>query len=235
MSSTASLGLPLLQPSQSQKHVTVNEALVRLDGLSRLVLRSRTLTEPPASYSDGDCFGVAAGAIASWSGQDGAVAIASGGGWIFLPAREGWQAWIEDETCHATFYGGAWRAAVLGLSPSLAASVFRVVETEHLVAAGGAQAIALDIPANTMLFACSARVEEDLVGTASSWSLGFSDQTDKFGKEMGLAAGSYCMGLLSQPTTYYAARQPLLTPVGGVFTSGRLKVAVHYYQIRLPE
>ena len=33
---TARLGLPLLQPAQAQKHVTVNEALMRLDGLVNL-------------------------------------------------------------------------------------------------------------------------------------------------------------------------------------------------------
>ena len=33
---TARLGLPLLQPAQAQKHVTVNDALVRLDGVDGL-------------------------------------------------------------------------------------------------------------------------------------------------------------------------------------------------------
>ena len=31
MTDTSQLGLPLLEPAQAQKHVTVNEALVRLD------------------------------------------------------------------------------------------------------------------------------------------------------------------------------------------------------------
>ena len=49
MSETTQLGLPLLQPAQAQKHVTVNEALVRLDGLTQLVLASATVTAPPVS------------------------------------------------------------------------------------------------------------------------------------------------------------------------------------------
>ena len=39
---TAKLGLPLLAPAQAQKHVTVNEALMRLDGMVDLVLQSTT-------------------------------------------------------------------------------------------------------------------------------------------------------------------------------------------------
>lgn len=46
MSSTQQLGLPLLQPAQAQKHVTVNAALVRLDGLVELTLVSRAQAAP---------------------------------------------------------------------------------------------------------------------------------------------------------------------------------------------
>mgnify|MGYP001796473623 CR=1 FL=1 len=46
MSETLNMGLPLVQPSQAQKHVTVNEALVRLDALGQMVLASRALPSP---------------------------------------------------------------------------------------------------------------------------------------------------------------------------------------------
>ncbi|WP_157973630.1 DUF2793 domain-containing protein [Tropicimonas sp. IMCC34043] len=235
MSNTASLGLPLIQPSQAQKHVTVNEALVRLDGLAHLVLRSRSLPAPPVTFADGDCYAVPSAASGVWFGHGGDVAIASGGGWIFVPPRDGWRGWIEDESCEAVFFGGAWQEGVLALSPNLAVSRFVVVEAEHAVVAGGAQSVALDIPANAMLFACSARVVEDLTGTASAWSLGLGGEATKFGTGMGTGAGSYCTGILSQPTTYYSAVQPLLSPVGGAFVAGRLRVAAHYYSIRLPD
>ena len=35
------LQLPLLQPAQAQKHVTVNEALMRLDGLTMRFWKAR--------------------------------------------------------------------------------------------------------------------------------------------------------------------------------------------------
>ena len=41
---TARLGLPLLQPAQAQKHVTVNDALVRLDYLLATLIHESTLT-----------------------------------------------------------------------------------------------------------------------------------------------------------------------------------------------
>ena len=47
MGETANLGLPLLQPAQAQKHVTVNEALVRLDAALHLSLLSISTATPP--------------------------------------------------------------------------------------------------------------------------------------------------------------------------------------------
>ena len=38
MAETAKLTLPLLEAAQAQKHVTVNEALVRLDAAAHLTL-----------------------------------------------------------------------------------------------------------------------------------------------------------------------------------------------------
>lgn len=45
---TSRLELPLILPSQAQKHVTHNEALLRLDGLVQLVLEGLEATTPPA-------------------------------------------------------------------------------------------------------------------------------------------------------------------------------------------
>lgn len=57
MNETARLAMPLLQAAQAQKHVTVNEALMRLDGLVNPVLRSVTTQDPPAQVIDGECWG----------------------------------------------------------------------------------------------------------------------------------------------------------------------------------
>ena len=46
MTDTSNLTLPLLAAAQAQKHVTVNEALQRLDGVVQLTLRSRSEATP---------------------------------------------------------------------------------------------------------------------------------------------------------------------------------------------
>lgn len=109
MTETANLMLPLVQPAQAQKHVTVNEALVRLDGMAQLVLISSSETTPPAAAPDGSCYGVPSGAVNAWAGQEGAVAVASNGGWVFVPARRGWRRWcsMPDRSRSMTGRAGA--------------------------------------------------------------------------------------------------------------------------------
>ena len=107
---THTLGLPLIQPAQAQKHVTHNEALARLDTLAQPVAQSRALTAPPAAAQDGDTHIVAAGATGDWAGQDGAFAVMQGGAWQFLAPAPGWQCWVLDEGALAVFDGGTWSA-----------------------------------------------------------------------------------------------------------------------------
>ncbi|WP_444430004.1 DUF2793 domain-containing protein [Rhodobacter capsulatus] len=51
---TPLLGLPLILPSQAQKHVTHNEALSLLDAIVQLAVLDRVRTAPPASPQTGD-------------------------------------------------------------------------------------------------------------------------------------------------------------------------------------
>ena len=53
MTDTPQMSLPLLAPAQAQKHVTVNEALARIDALTHLVLSSVSVASPPVSAPDG--------------------------------------------------------------------------------------------------------------------------------------------------------------------------------------
>ena len=47
MTDTVNLGLPFIEGSQAQKHVTHNEAIRTLDCLVQLSVESRALTSPP--------------------------------------------------------------------------------------------------------------------------------------------------------------------------------------------
>ena len=73
MANSTKLSLPLVAASQAQKHVTVNESLLRLDGLVNLVLQGTALAQPPAVV-EGECWGVPAGAMGAWEGQAGRIA-----------------------------------------------------------------------------------------------------------------------------------------------------------------
>ena len=102
------LGLPLLAAAQAQKHVTHNEALLRLDALTHLSVVTRALASPPPAV-DGERYLVAAAPSGAWAGQPGMLALAQGGGWVFVAPRKGWRLWVEDEARLLAFDGAQWR------------------------------------------------------------------------------------------------------------------------------
>lgn len=234
MSSTPRLSLPLVQPGQAQKHVTVNESLVLIDGLIQLRLASVATETPPEPVTDGVCHGVPDAATGAWAGQGGTVAIGTGGGWVFAVPQAGWRAWIVDEGREGRFDGAGWAAPALSSSASGAAARLLTMEAEHTVLAGDAQDTVLSIPAKGMVFAASARVIEPIGGTASTWRLGTAGADDRFGSGLGLEAGSYSDGILATPLTYYAAEPLRIAPDSGAFTSGRIRLALHVLTFDLP-
>ena len=116
--------LPLIQPAQAQKHVTVNAAMMALDVLVQTAVKSRVLTAPPVSAVAGDSYIVADGATGDWLGEDQAVAVYSGVFWNAYIPKTGWRVWVENEETEAVYSGAAWttsadrpeRVAALGIS-----------------------------------------------------------------------------------------------------------------------
>lgn len=117
MSTTPRLALPIMEASQAQKHVTHNEALVRLDAAVQLSVADRDLAAPPPAPTTGSRYLVAAGASGAWVGGEGAVACERDGAWDLLAPRAGWFCWVEDESLLLVHDGTAWRdfATVAGL------------------------------------------------------------------------------------------------------------------------
>ena len=97
MESTACLDLPLIQPSQAQKHVTHNEAIALLDALVMLAVASRSLGEPALPAAEGDRYIVPPGGAGAFEGHDGEVAAFVAGAWVYAAPRAGWLAWCIDE------------------------------------------------------------------------------------------------------------------------------------------
>ena len=98
---SARLELPYLAAGQLQKHVTVNEALTRLDALAQTAVISRSVAAQPADPDDGALYILPAsptGAVwTAWS--EGDLARAELGGWTRVPTPTGSLAVVLDEAC----------------------------------------------------------------------------------------------------------------------------------------
>ncbi len=91
------LTLPLVMPSQAQKHVTVNAGLSRLDAVVQAAVASRAVTDPPDSPAEGEMYIVPAGATGAWSGHEDAFAVFHNGVWEIIPPADGWRVHVRDE------------------------------------------------------------------------------------------------------------------------------------------
>ncbi|MEM1381086.1 MAG: DUF2793 domain-containing protein [Pseudomonadota bacterium] len=111
MSSQSSrLGLPYLLEAQAQKHVTVNEALRRLDALIDLRVLSATRTTQPASVAESDAYllpGTISGA--DWDNFTGGhIAVFQDGAWVSYTPFSGMTAYTEDQGIAYVFKSGTW-------------------------------------------------------------------------------------------------------------------------------
>lgn len=234
MTETANLTLPLLQPAQAQKHVKVNEALLRLDGLAQLVLASVSETDPPGSAPEGTCYGVPPGAVNGWAGQAGHVAVAAGGGWLFVPARRGWRAQVLDAGGPALFDGSGWRLGALTLAEGGAGLGLRAVRLSVTLTPGASVTSAIAFPARAIAFGVTGRVVSEITGTATSWDLGVAGDTARFGAGIGTALNSWVNGPGS-PQVMWAPTPLVLSAQGGDFAGGVVELVAHYAELWLPD
>lgn len=231
---TLRLGMPLLQPAQAQKHVTVNEALMRLDGLVGLVLQSTSRADPPVAVVDGLCWAVPFGATDAWAGQAGKIAIGSNGGWVFQSPAAGLQAFIADQGLQAIHDGTRWVGGAITMSAFGAGLSAGLAETEVIVTAGATVATDLQVPAGAMVIGATARVTQAITGSLTSWQLGTNGAENRFGQGLGKGLDSWARGMLGQPVTYYNVQNLIMTAEGGTFSAGRVRIALHWLAIRLP-
>ena len=121
MSSTPSLGLPLIASGQAQKHVTLNEALLRLDSLVQLSVISATLPSQPSNPSPSDVYILPAGASGSeWATfQAGDLAVFEDDGWAAIAPQRGWRAFIQDEDVAYQYTSLGWAHEVSATTETL--------------------------------------------------------------------------------------------------------------------
>lgn len=235
MAKTANLGLPLIAPSQAQKHVTVNDALSRLDAVTQLRVLDTAGAAPPAEADDGACYIVGGGAIGDWAGKSGQIAFRSNGGWLFLEPAPGWRAWNASAATSVVFDGTEWIPGAVAMSAHGACTIAEISEFEYVITSGATHTIAGAIPANSQVLGVSGRVLESISGTGvSGWRIGVPGAEGRFGTGLGTGAGSYLLGLSGTPTAYYADTPLIIAAEGGVFASGRVRIAVHVMRLRPP-
>jgi len=120
---SARLALPYLAAGQMQKHVTLNEALTRLDALVLTAVVSRTSTAQPADPDDCALWILPDGATgAEWTAHpEGALLRAEGGGWTRVATSDGLTALVLDADEVVVRHGDDWvtLGARLGVAQAL--------------------------------------------------------------------------------------------------------------------
>lgn len=236
MAETYHFALPLLAAAQAQKHVTVNEALARLDALAALRVVSASVSTPPANPADGESYIVPASASGAWQGQGGRIALWANGGWAFVAAKPGWAAWNQASESVWRYDGGAWQDEAVVVRPTGAATGMGIVELDHSIAAGATSTTANVIPAHSLVLGVTARVTAEITGpnSGATWKLGVPGAANRYANGLGLAKDSYAQGLSNPPQAYYSPTPLLISSSAGGFTGGAIRFAVHTMRFEPP-
>jgi len=131
---------PLLAAGQAQKELYHNEALTAIEVLVQPVAESLGDNDPPTSPTLGRSWIVGSAPTGAWTGQAGAVASWTAGGWRFTVPVDGMAFWIADESLWAQRESGSWQLGVVSAA-SLAIDGNQVVGSREAAIAdpvGGA-------------------------------------------------------------------------------------------------
>jgi hypothetical protein len=119
MANTSHLAMTLVETAQSQKEVTVNEALTRIDAILNCGAIALTNT-PPGSPLAGNVYILRSAPTGVWNGQANKIAYYTTV-WNFITPLEGMSLWVNNEDCEYFYNGSAWVAGenfTLNLQPN---------------------------------------------------------------------------------------------------------------------
>lgn len=233
MTSTSRFQLPLLQPAQAQKHVTVNEALTLLDSFMQLHIQSLSKQHPPSFQNtrDGDIYAVPAGASNEWTNQSGKLALFSNGGWVFITPQDGWRGWVADKSNHYTYYSGTWARDTLSAAPP--GNGVKIQTFDHtIVGSGDTSTTTTTIPEGHLVFAITGRVLQTINGT-SKWKLGIADDAARYGRDLNNHSNE-TFAAISLPVVYDTNMPLVLTAENGTLSGGKVRFSVHYLTFAIP-
>lgn len=108
MAETPNLAIPVMTSAQSQKHVTFNEAMVRMELTNQVSVINLTTTAPPGAPTAGDAYIIAATATGEWAGRENQIAMWLNSQWNYATPKAGWLVYDQNTTNHQKFNGSAW-------------------------------------------------------------------------------------------------------------------------------
>lgn len=137
MYQSTNLQLTYLAAGQAQKHVTVNESLLKLDAIVQLSVVSATTSAEPGSPADGQIYILPAAATgAAWGGMaDHALAYYRDGVWEEIAPREGWLAFTRDTDQLLFFTGSHWSNARSATDAAQDSTVLHIAGVETVLGA----------------------------------------------------------------------------------------------------
>jgi hypothetical protein len=224
---TENLQLPLIEATQSQKHITINEALTKLDATVNLVVKSANILVPPNSASEGDRYLVPAQTQhVDWTDHSGSIALWSNGGWIFIKPFNGWKLFAED-TCKTFLYiRDTWIPNVLVASQNSAFTQANIFSEKHDIIAGATSTTGILIPDKSIVFGITAHITETITGCATI-KIGVNNNLNRYGTDISTLIGSFSKSI-GNPTAYYGDQNVVITAIEGRFEGqGSLLVSVH--------
>lgn len=119
MTTTAILGIPLVEAQQDRPDVTHNTAIVMLQALALGVIRKTN--NPPGAPASGDNYIVGAAPTGAWGGKANKIATFFDGTWLFVPGVDsngtnipmnddqiGLTVYSQEEGGLVSWSGGGW-------------------------------------------------------------------------------------------------------------------------------
>jgi hypothetical protein len=232
MANTANLGMEFLEQNQSQKHVTVNDALIELDAVVQLSVINRTTSTPPANPANGDRYLIGASPTGAWTGSAGKITMYQDNAWHIYTPKKGWICYVEAEKLYLR-YDTSWAiSSARSDSPNGAFTALRTVEELLTGLTGATKVSTVAFPNQCIILGVSTRVITAITG-ATSFDCGDGVTANRFGGNLGVSAGSTNQGLIG-PAGNYAPTTVTLTANGGNFTGGSVRIALHYIETSAP-
>ncbi|MDB2415359.1 DUF2793 domain-containing protein [Rickettsiales bacterium] len=116
MTITTNMAITLVAQNQSQKEVTVNEAITKIDAILNVGAVSQGDNTPPGSPAEGDVYILGSSPTGAWATHSKKIAYYQSSTWKFIAANEGMSLWVNDEDLLYKFDGTNWISNIDNIS-----------------------------------------------------------------------------------------------------------------------